>query len=609
LQLAAFVKNALKIPLRAKSFLFFWLLQARQKAYPVAPQNLCNLTEQRWGSRAPPDGQPNPPQFIRAPNFMRQTHLPAAIVFGAEDSMKFYARLFLPSFLPVLLLAFCAPQAVAQSQPVVQLAQGKAAGNLLDQGRVKSFLGLPYAAPPVGDLRWRAPRPALGWQGLRNASHYGHRCSQWPIWKDYIFQDDGPDEDCLYLNVYAPASAKAGSKLPVMFWIHGGGYAAGSGSEPRYVGSALAERGVVLVSINYRLGVFGFLATDELMKENNGHAGNYALLDMAEALRWVRANIASFGGDAANVTIFGESAGSFAVSTLLAAAPARGLFQKAIGESGAAFSNVIPLSLVAERAKRDQTFVNKLGVKNLDELRKLPMKTILDAARQNGPVGFSPVVDGEFLAEPVQAVYAAGKQAHIPTLLGWMRDERAGTLSKGLTAAGWKSWAREHYGTDAEAFLAAFPAADDEQAARSADAFTTDSFIALGAWQWVEAQSKTGDAPVYRYRFDLPATPSEMHPEGKYAFHSDELEYVFGTLNTRQGAIWRPEDHLLSEQILGYWTNFAKTGNPNGAGLTAWPRYDQTRQLIHLDKNLRVAVDESKAEFEFLLNHPAGAPK
>jgi para-nitrobenzyl esterase len=507
----------------------------------------------------------------------------------------------------IAVLALCAASALAQSGPVVETVQGKAQGKTLDGGLVKAFLGLPYAAPPVGDLRWKAPAPPLPWKGVRDATKFGARCGQWPIWKDYIFEDAGPSEDCLFVNVYAPATAHAGGRLPVMVWIHGGGYAAGSGSEPRYNGAKLAERGVVVVTLDYRMGVFGFLASDDLAKETGGHAGNYGLMDMTAALRWVKANIGGFGGDAGNVTIFGESAGSFAVSTLMAAPDAQGLFQKAIGESGGAFSGVIPMQTAAERGKQDQAWVDALGVKSLAELRALPMEKLIEEARKQSVVRFTPVVDGSFLTESVAATYAAGRQAHVPAIIGWNHDERAGTLSNGMTAGAWKAFAAEHYGAQAAAFLAAFPAGSDEQAVRSADDFTTAGFIALGTWKWAEAHRKTGQAPLYRFRFDLPAPPSEMHPDGKYAFHSDELEYVFGTLETRHGSTWRPEDRRLSEQMIGYWTNFAKTGDPNGKGLPAWPCYDTTGELIHLDRVISAGPDPLQAQYEFLARQETAA--
>lgn len=501
------------------------------------------------------------------------------------------------------LLGHVSSLAAQTPTPRVKATQGVAVGKWIEDGTQKAFFGLPYAQPPVGELRWRAPQPPAPWKGVREATAFGARCEQWHIWNDYLFLDAGPSEDCLYLNVYAPAKATAGSKLPVMVWIHGGGFAAGAGSEPRYASSGLVKRDVVLVTLNYRLGVFGFLANEDLMREGHGHAGNYGLMDQAAALAWVKANVAAFGGDPANVTVFGESAGSFSVNALMASMRARGLFQRAIGESGAFFGNGIPMSPVAERAKLDQAWTESLGVKDLAGLRALPAETLLAAAQKQPVTRFAPMVDGEFLTESVAATYAAGREAHVPTIIGWNRDERAGTLAKEMTAEKWKAFAAEHYGDKAQAFLAAFPAGSDAEAVRSADAYTTAGFIALGAWQWVQTQAATGAAPVYRYRFDLGSPASEMHPVARYAFHSDELEYVFGTLETRRGSTWRPEDRRLSEEMIGYWTNFARTGDPNGPGLPRWPRYDTGKELIHLDEPIRVGPDAARAQFEFLLHN------
>jgi para-nitrobenzyl esterase len=495
-------------------------------------------------------------------------------------------------------LLLCGGLALGQALTVTT-AQGKVEGKLVRNGTQKAFLGLPYAAPPVGDLRWRAPRTPLSWAGVRDATKFGARCEQWHIWDDYIFQDAGPSEDCLFLNIYAPAKAKPSAKLPVMVWIHGGGFIAGAGSEPRYSDSPLVDRGVVLVTLNYRLGVFGFLATEQMAGENGGHAGNYGLMDMVAALRWVKANIGAFGGDAHNVTIFGESAGSFAVSTLTAVPSAQGLFQKVIGESGALFNGAIPMGDLEQRGKRDQAWADGTGAKTPAELRALPAEKILEAAKNGRGIGFSPVLDGQFLPESTPDVYAAGHQAHVPAMIGWNHDERTGTLSKGMTAEKWRAYATEHYGASASDFLKAFPGDTDEQAARSADDLTTAQFIGLATWRWAEADAATGKVPVYRYSFDEPSPPERLHPVAK-AFHSAELEYVFGTLDVRQGATWKPEDRILSRQMMDYWTNFAKTGDPNGAGLPRWPRYDADGSILHLDKEITAGPDANRAKYQYL---------
>jgi para-nitrobenzyl esterase len=481
----------------------------------------------------------------------------------------------------------------------VKTQQGKVEGKFINSGKVRAFLGLPYAAPPVGDLRWKAPEAPAKWKGKRDATAYGARCMQASIYQDMVFQDNGPNEDCLYLNVFAPAGAKAKSKLPVMFWIHGGGYVAGSASEPRHNGDFLPLKGVVLVTINYRLGVFGFLATSELAKEAGGSAGNYGLMDMVAALQWVHANIAGFGGDPGNVTIFGESAGSFAVSTLMAAASAQGLFAKAIGESGGAMRlGTQSNSTLAVREPRDDAWAATLGTSSLAGMRALPAAKILDAATGKGSPRFSPVLDGKFLTEPVAQTYAEGKQAHVPLLVGWNRDE-GGPLHEEITVAKWQEIAEKDFGEHAEEFLALYPGDTDGEAERSAIDYNGDTFIAFGTWQWVEAQVKTGNAPVFRYHFEQPAPPSKFHP-GWFTFHSDDIEYVFGTLDTRPGATWIPEDRKLSDEMMDYWTNFAKTGDPNGAGLPAWPRLDQGGEVLHLDNEITAAPDTTQARYEFL---------
>ncbi|HVN93668.1 MAG TPA: carboxylesterase family protein [Terracidiphilus sp.] len=489
----------------------------------------------------------------------------------------------------------------------IKTAEGKLQGKLINDGKVRAFLGIPFAAPPVGDLRWKAPQPPARWNGTRQATAFGAHCAQNHVFDDMIFQDSGGSEDCLYLNVYSPADASAKSNLPVMFWIHGGGYSGGSADEPRHNGDFLPLKGVVLVTINYRLGIFGFLATTALANEAGGTAGNYGLMDMIAALQWVKGNVAVFGGDPANVTIFGESAGSLAVSTLMASPMAQGLFAKAIGESGSALGGTLGTPTLAATETADDAWMDAIGAKNLADLRAMPTDAVLAAARRPG-ARFWPIVDGKVLSEQVSATYAEGKQAHVPLLVGWNRDEGSFIAMRGMTVDQWKVQATNLFGDRADQFLDLYPGNTDEQALRSAIDYASDAFIATGTWQWVEAQVKTGDAPVYRYHLELAAPPSKFHP-GSYVFHSDDIEYVFGTLDTRPGAVWRPEDRKLSDEMMSYWTNFAKTGDPNGPGLPQWPRFDKTGDLIHLDAVITSGPDTVRPRYQFLIaNPPATAP-
>lgn len=488
--------------------------------------------------------------------------------------------------------------------PTAMTAAGEIRGKLIQQGRVQAFQGVPYAAPPVGAWRWKAPQPVPHWKGIFDATNYGHRCAQGRVFDDMVFQDASESEDCLSLNIYAPADAMPKAKLPVMVWIHGGGFAGGSSSEPRHNGNFLPGKGVILVTCNYRLGIFGFLALPEFAAEPEGSGGNFGLLDMVAALHWVRDNIAAFGGDPGNVTVFGESAGSFAVSTLMAAPSARGLFHRAIGESGAALESkgVLGYESLAVRGPRDAVLLTSLGVKNVAELRRVPMDTLITAAATGGAMRFHPVIDGKFLTEPVADTYDAGRQMHVPLLAGFNRDE--GFVGDGMTMGKWRLMAEQKFGDKAAAFLALYPGGTETELMRSAADFNGDTFIAYGTWKWLDAHRKTGGSAVYRYRFDLAAPPSKFHP-GEAAFHSDEIEYVFGTLDTRPGAVWRHADRRLSDQMMSYWTNFAKTGDPNGAGLPTWSATADGDRVLHLDDPITLRPDENRKRYEFWLETEA----
>lgn len=492
----------------------------------------------------------------------------------------------------------------------VKTDKGEVEGLYTQDHQVLAFKGIPYAAPPVGDLRWQPPQPVASWKHTLNAREFGSRCIQSNPSRDMIFHDPGPSEDCLTLNVWAPAKAKRGS-LPVMVWIYGGGFQSGGTSEGRQDGQFLAHRNVVIVSMNYRLGIFGFFVHPELTAESAHHAsGNYGLLDQTAALTWVRNNIAQFGGDPSNVTIFGESAGSFAVSAQMASPIARGLFTKAIGESGAAFSSdSLPFQSRVVREQQDLAFAQTVfNTGSLADLRKLSTDAVLAASTNKNnaaPLHFGPDVDGYFLPDSVPNIYAAGHQAHVPLLAGWNADEVRSevTLAKTPTTM-------ETLTTDAHTrfpdrtadFLAVYPASTDAEAVTSAGDFAGDRFIAFSTWRWLESHVATGGSPVYRYRLDLGSPGDKYHPASIGAFHSDDIEYVFGALDSRNIAVWRPEDRKLSEQIGAYWTNFARTGDPNDTGLPQWPTYNAKTgwQIMHLDATSQARRDTQRARYLFL---------
>ena len=467
----------------------------------------------------------------------------------------------------------------ASSAPQVKTLSGVVEGK--DDGTVRSFLGIPYALPPVGDLRWKPPVPAAKWEGIRKASEFGQHCLQGNPFGDMVTRDPGGSEDCLSLNVWVPSNPSS-KKLAVMVWIYGGGFVAGTTSEGRQDGIRLAQQGVIVVSMNYRLNIFGFLVHPELAKESgHGSAGNYGLMDQLLALHWVHDNIAAFGGDPGNVTIFGESAGSFSVSAQMASPLAKGMFNKAIGESGAAFSRSgLSFESVASREEKDTKLVKeKLGVSTLAELRALPAQKLLDIFGKAGPdaFDFGPNIDGYFLPEPPSAIFAAGKQNDVPLLAGWNKDEGSYELgSDKPTAESMKAMAEKEFGGKAPEFLKLYPTDTPEKTMRSATDYAGDTFIAFSTWAWIEAQGKTGKHVIYRYRFDMAPPSSDPKAPRMGAYHSAEIEYVFGQLDSKAGVPWRSEDRALSEQMMKYWCNFAKNGDPNGPGLPKWPKYVST---------------------------------
>lgn len=491
----------------------------------------------------------------------------------------------------------------------VKTTGGAVQGSTTADGRIRIYKTIPYAAPPVGDLRWQAPRPVVPWQGVREATTFGPRCLQGQIFGDIVFKD--LSEDCLTLNIWTPAKP-ATERLPVMVWIHGGGFQAGAGAENRHDGEAFARKNIVLVTINYRLGVFGFFSHPELTKESGRNAsGNYGMLDQVAALQWVKDNIAAFGGDPANVTIFGESAGSFAVSALMASPLSKGLFHKAIGESGAYFSGssgTLPLKPRSDTEQGGTKFAEGLGATSLAALRAKTGDEILKAALKTQP-WFAPNIDGYFLREDVAVTFAAGRQAQVPLLAGWNADEvRAGVVlgKQKPTAESFAANNRKRFGDHADAILKAYPASTDAEALESAAVLQSDLFIGYGTWKWIEEHQKTGRSPVYRYSFDrkipvppghtvngVPATSRDIG-----ARHAGEIEYVFGALEQSLPKVpWEPADRKLSDAMTTYWSNFARAGDPNGTGLPSWPRYDRGGRVLHLDETITDASDPHRARY------------
>jgi para-nitrobenzyl esterase len=509
------------------------------------------------------------------------------------------------------------PARAADSTDQVKIESGMLQGAANSDGSVRMFKGVPFAAPPVGDLRWKAPQPVAKWTGARDASKFGPACLQTNVFGDIYFRDAQPSEDCLNLDMWIPAKPES-KKLPVLLWYYGGGFVAGSSSEPRYDGENLAEKGIIVVNANYRLGVFGFFSHPELTRESEHHAsGNYGFLDQVAALHWVIDNIAAFGGDPHNITIGGESAGSLSVSALMASPLSRNLFQKALGESGAFFPDQktggIQLRPVAETEQAGVKFGESVGATTLAQLRAKPADELLQAAaKRNGGFDIGPNLDGYFLPADVESIYAQGAQSHVPLLAGFNADEAKMMIlfsPQKPTAKSFAEQAQARFGDQAAQFLKLYPAADDRQAVASAEALASDDFISFSTWKWIDMQRKAGRSPVYQYRFEqVPATkpdakmgPIPMSEAG--ARHACEIEYVFGTLKSQEGVPWTDGDFKVSEEMSSYWANFVKTGNPNGKGLPEWPKSDAQNgyQVLHLiGTGTHATADAMRGRYEFL---------
>jgi para-nitrobenzyl esterase len=515
----------------------------------------------------------------------------------------------------------------ATGNPPVAVSGGMLEGAIEPGSGVRSFKGIPFAAPPVGDLRWRPPQPAAPWVGVRQARNFGPRPMQLPVFGDMSFRSNGMSEDCLYLNVWAPAEP-AEERLPVLVYFYGGGNVAGDGSEPRYDGARLARRGIITITVNYRLNIFGFFAHPELTQESPQHAsGNYGYLDQAAALRWVRENIAAFGGDPGRVTIAGESAGSISVSAQMVSPLAKDLIAGAIGSSGSVMGALTPVPLVdAERA--GQELAASVEATTLAELRALPAEQLLEATRGHPPQHFPGTIDGYFLPRSPADMYAAGAQAHVPLLVGWNSEEASYAfllMGQEPTVEQYRTAVRERFGERAEEVLRLYPAATDEEVIAAATDLASDTFLGYSTWKWADLHGRTSGRPVYRYLYAHPRPPmrpemgdavgglaggvlrgeeaqAQRMPPARGAVHSADIEYFMGNLATNMVYAWTDADEQLSELMQQYYANFVRSDDPNGLGVPQWPpaNVGDTVQIMRLDVESAVEPDSHRARYLFL---------
>jgi len=444
---------------------------------------------------------------------------------------------------------------------------------------VRSFRGIPFAAPPTGPLRWREPQPLARWSGVKEATQWSARCKQSSAFADMRFRSANDSEDCLYLNIWAPANAGPTAKLPVLFYVYGGGFVAGAADESRYDGASMAKHGIVVVVANYRVGTFGFFAHPELTAESPHHAsGNQGLLDQVAALQWTKANIAAFGGDPSHITINGESAGSFSMSLLAVSPLSRNLIVGVIGESGAAVNGSMGPSTLQAAEAGGIAFGQKVGTSSLAALRALPAETILAAGAERG-AGLGLSIDGYFLPETMDAIYAAGKAAPVPAMLGSnSQDTFSNPILDGAapTVENYRSGVTRMFGANADTVMKLYPVSSDADVLSVSTELSSDHFLGQPTWKWFEMHRMTGQ-PTYYFRYSHIRPPANGLPAPAMpivgAVHSAEIEYALGNLDVTGVTplyTWTPADRQMSTIIQGYFVNFIKTGNPNGAGLPEW---------------------------------------
>ncbi len=491
-------------------------------------------------------------------------------------------KTLIPQALFMLFLILCGACSTEDTAigEIIEVSGGSIEGYFDEDNNLHVYKGIPFAAPPVGELRWKSPQPVIPWEGVKECKDFGPSPMQpkprpFMFWSsEFLIPEEPISEDCLYLNVWTGAK-NTKAKRPVLVYIYGGGFQSGGAACPIYDGTAMADKGVVFVSINYRVGPFGFLAHPDLSKEAEyGSSGNYGLLDMIAALKWVNENIEAFGGDPQNVTIAGQSAGAFGVNFLTASPLASGLFQKAIAQSGASFyAGPLRTSPDLEEAeKAGIALADSLGAESVKEMRQLPAEVILNAPRGR----LTPFVDGYVLERPVLETYRSGNQNDVPVLIGWNKNDIL--MGPPLTEPAFRDMVKSRFGDLSESFYEAYPASNPDEIRSTQYEMNRDEAFGIQVYTWGKVQAGNGNAPVYMYNFnrDLPAFTSET---AFGAFHSGEIVYAYDNLHTLDRP-WEPIDHKIADMMSQYWVNFATTGNPNGPELPEWKPFEPTSTSV-----------------------------
>jgi len=507
----------------------------------------------------------------------------------------------------------------------VKIENGAIEGLYDTKTGLQTYFGIPFAKPPVGELRWKEPQPLENWNNVLETKKFGPRPVQGIVFGDMQSRSDGLSEDCLYLNVWTPAK-KATTVLPVLVYFFGGGFVAGDASEPRYDGASMAQKGIVVVTVNYRLNIFGFFAHPELSKEAPYKAsGNYGLLDQHAGLKWVQKNIAAFGGDPKKVTIAGESAGSIAVSAQMVSPLSKDLIAGAIGESGAGINPTLAPVPLAEAEKVGNEFAKNAGYPTLGQLRALSTRDLYELYTESKRFGFPTVIDGYFYPKTIPELYKAKHVAQVPLLLGWNSAEIPGMAfmqGQPYTNENYVAKVKAAYPNDFAEVLKLYPHANPKEIELSATALASDRFIAYSTWKWFDLHRKNTNKPVYRYLYsklrpplvDQSKTPglaggtvnSEDAPKPPPAVgapHACEIEYCMGNLDLVKDYAWTPDDYKVSETMHSYFANFIISGNPNGDKLPNWPAAeakDDTPPVMIIDTESKAVDAKDDARYMFL---------